>query len=195
MPYYITRSAVFLTVVTLAIGCQQQATETQSEQAPQELVVEAACGQCQFGLPETTATWPSGSRGQPTTSMAQESTIMAMRIPTRVFVMRCERLVCKGGSRTDDSWLNRSSYSLTKTSRFDQSCLTLESPFLPVSPGTGDSHLCLCVPKPVTAQPLKELTNEALKCSKKDEKDHHRVTEDTGESSRATSSVSSVTPW
>ncbi len=58
MQHYVTRFFVLLAFVTLAIGCQQQATEVQPEQQSvateqqyQELVVEAACGQCQFGLP------------------------------------------------------------------------------------------------------------------------------------------------
>ena len=58
MQHYVTRFLVLLAFVTLAIGCRQQANEVQPEQRSvateqqyQELVVEAACGQCQFGLP------------------------------------------------------------------------------------------------------------------------------------------------
>ena len=64
MQHYLTQFFVMLAFVTFAIGCQeqagkqQQATEVQPEQQSvtteqqyQELVVEAACGQCQFGLP------------------------------------------------------------------------------------------------------------------------------------------------
>lgn len=57
MQHYVTRFFVLLTFVTLAIGCQQQATDVQpepqsvaTEPQDQELVVEAACGECQFGL-------------------------------------------------------------------------------------------------------------------------------------------------
>ncbi len=64
MQYYVTRFVfVLLVFVTIAIGCQEQAgeqlhtTEVQTEQQPvateqqsRELIVEAACGQCQFGL-------------------------------------------------------------------------------------------------------------------------------------------------
>ena len=51
---YATRVVVLLAFVTSAIGCQRQAVEQQPvaiEQLDQELVVEAACGECQFGLP------------------------------------------------------------------------------------------------------------------------------------------------
>ena len=64
MKYDVTRFFVLLAFITLAIGCeeqagqQQQAAKVQPEQQPvaaeqqyQEFVVEAACGQCQFGLP------------------------------------------------------------------------------------------------------------------------------------------------
>ena len=58
MQHYVTRFVVLLAFVTLAIGCQQQANEVQleqrsvaTEQQYRELVVEVACGQCQFGLP------------------------------------------------------------------------------------------------------------------------------------------------
>ena len=58
MQHYVTRFLVLLAFVTLAIGCQQQANEMQPEQRSvateqqyQELVVEVACGQCQFGFP------------------------------------------------------------------------------------------------------------------------------------------------
>jgi len=54
-----TQFFVLLVFVTLAIGCQQRVTEVQPEQQSatteqqyRELVVEAACGQCVFGLPE-----------------------------------------------------------------------------------------------------------------------------------------------
>ncbi len=57
MQNYKTRFFAFLAFVVLAIGCQHQATKEQSEQPSgdatqqyQELVVEAACGECQFGL-------------------------------------------------------------------------------------------------------------------------------------------------
>ncbi len=57
MQHYVTRVFVLLTFVTLAIGCQQQATDVQpepqsvaTEPEDQELVVEAACGECQFEL-------------------------------------------------------------------------------------------------------------------------------------------------
>jgi|TARA_B100000809_G_C14593473_1_gene334576 hypothetical protein len=59
MQNYMTQFFVLLVFVTLAIGCQQQVTEVQPEQQSatteqqyRELVVEAACGQCVFGLPE-----------------------------------------------------------------------------------------------------------------------------------------------
>ena len=59
MQNYMTQFFVLLVFVTLAIGCQQQVTEVQPEQQSatteqqyRELVVEAACGQCEFGLPE-----------------------------------------------------------------------------------------------------------------------------------------------
>ena len=54
MQPYATRVVVLLAFVTSAIGCQRQAVEQQPvaiEQLDQELVVEAACGECQFGLP------------------------------------------------------------------------------------------------------------------------------------------------
>jgi len=58
MQHYLTRFLVLLAFVTLAIGCQKQVDEVQPEQRPvaaeqqnQELVVEVACGECQFGLP------------------------------------------------------------------------------------------------------------------------------------------------
>jgi len=57
MQHYMTQFFVLLVFVTLVIGCQQQVTEVHpeqqfvtAEQQYQELVVEAACGQCQFGL-------------------------------------------------------------------------------------------------------------------------------------------------
>ena len=57
MQYYVTRISVLLAFVSLVIGCQQQVDEVQPEQRPvateqpsQELVVEAACGECQFKL-------------------------------------------------------------------------------------------------------------------------------------------------
>ena len=59
MQNYMTQFFVLLVFVTLAIGCQQRVTEVQPEQQSatteqqyRELVVEAACGQCVFGLPE-----------------------------------------------------------------------------------------------------------------------------------------------
>lgn len=57
MQYYMTQFSVLLVFAALMIGCQQQVTKVQPEQQSvtaeqyQELVVEAACGQCQFGLP------------------------------------------------------------------------------------------------------------------------------------------------
>ncbi len=56
MHHYMTRFIVSVALATLLIGCeqdgkQQQATTEQQEQQSPELVVEAACGQCQFRLP------------------------------------------------------------------------------------------------------------------------------------------------
>ena len=72
MKHFVIRFFVFFAFATLAIGCQQQGSEVQpeqqlvtteqqsvvteqqsvaTEQQSQKLVVEAACGQCQFGLP------------------------------------------------------------------------------------------------------------------------------------------------
>ncbi len=52
-----TRIIVLLTFVTIAIGCQNQTANEQPEQPPvattpvvQEMVVEAACGECLFEL-------------------------------------------------------------------------------------------------------------------------------------------------
>jgi hypothetical protein len=52
-----TRIIVLLTFVTIAIGCQDQASKVQPEQPPsattqvvQGMVVEAACGECLFEL-------------------------------------------------------------------------------------------------------------------------------------------------
>ena len=53
MQNYVTRFFVLLAFVTFAIGCQQDLTGVQPEQQYQALLVEAACGQCQFGLPGT----------------------------------------------------------------------------------------------------------------------------------------------
>ncbi len=57
MQHYMTRCFVLLPFVTLVIGCQNQTANEQSEQTPvattqvvQTLVVEAACGECQFEL-------------------------------------------------------------------------------------------------------------------------------------------------
>ena len=57
MQHYMTRFFVLLPFVTLAIGCQNQAANEQSEQPSvattqvvQAMVVEAACGECQFEL-------------------------------------------------------------------------------------------------------------------------------------------------
>ena len=57
MKQYVTRFFVIVAFVTLAASCQHQATKLQPEQQTvastqqdQELVVEAACGECQFGL-------------------------------------------------------------------------------------------------------------------------------------------------
>ena len=50
MKNYMTRVIVLLACLTLALGCQQGSTEMQSEQQYQALLVEAACGECQFGL-------------------------------------------------------------------------------------------------------------------------------------------------
>lgn len=57
MKNYMTRFFVLLTFVTLATGCQHQTTKVEQEQPSvattqqdQGLVVEAACGQCLFGL-------------------------------------------------------------------------------------------------------------------------------------------------
>ena len=57
MQHFITRFFVLLAFVTLTIGCQHQAANEQPEkqtvattQQNQEMVVEAACGECQFGL-------------------------------------------------------------------------------------------------------------------------------------------------
>ena len=57
MHHHMTRFVVSVALATLPIGCkqqageQQQATTEQQEQQSPELVVEAACGQCQFRLP------------------------------------------------------------------------------------------------------------------------------------------------
>ncbi len=53
MQNYVTRFFVLFAVATFAIGCQQYLTGVQPEQRHQALLVEAACGQCQFGLPGT----------------------------------------------------------------------------------------------------------------------------------------------
>lgn len=57
MQHYMSRYFVLLAFVTLTIGCQHQAPKEQPEQQTvatnqqyQGLVVEAACGECQFGL-------------------------------------------------------------------------------------------------------------------------------------------------
>ena len=57
MQHYKTRFFALLALVTLAMGCQDQTAKVQPEQqtvnTPQHydgLVVEAACGECQFGL-------------------------------------------------------------------------------------------------------------------------------------------------
>ncbi len=57
MQHYITRFFVLLAFVTFAISCHQKATKEQPEHPPaattqqyHEIVVEAACGECQFGL-------------------------------------------------------------------------------------------------------------------------------------------------
>ena len=57
MHHHMTRFVVSVVLTMLLMGCkqqaseQQQATTEQREQHSPKLVVEAACGQCQFGLP------------------------------------------------------------------------------------------------------------------------------------------------
>ncbi len=54
MHHHMTRFVVSVALATLLIGCKQQAGEQQqaaTEQQSLELVVEAACRQCQFKLP------------------------------------------------------------------------------------------------------------------------------------------------
>ncbi len=57
MHHHMIRFVVSVVLTMLLIGCkqqaseQQQATTEQQEQQSPELVVEAACGQCQFRLP------------------------------------------------------------------------------------------------------------------------------------------------
>ncbi len=57
MQYRLNHFLVVFALVTLVVGCQQQAADVQSEQQTvaavsqdQTMVVEAACGTCQFGL-------------------------------------------------------------------------------------------------------------------------------------------------
>ena len=52
MLHSVARVVALLASITLAGGCQPKADELQQagEATEQELVVEAACGQCQFGL-------------------------------------------------------------------------------------------------------------------------------------------------
>ena len=55
MQAYLTRVVLLLAVVNFAVGCQQHVGVDRQPvaitQLEQDLVVEAACGQCQFGLP------------------------------------------------------------------------------------------------------------------------------------------------
>jgi len=130
MQNYMTQFFVLLVFVTLAIGCQQQVTEVQPEQQSatteqqyRELVVEAACGQCVFGLPEKGCDLAIRTEGKTYYVDGIEIDDHGMLTLTMAFVMQCGEHVCKVVSRMVDSLLHRSRCSLTITSRYAQSHL------------------------------------------------------------------------
>jgi hypothetical protein len=94
MQHYMTRFFVLLPFVTLAVGCQNQTANEQSEQPPvvttqqvQNVVVEASCGECQFGL-------------------AGNGCDLAVRIDGKAYFVDGSELNDHGDAHADDGFCN-----------------------------------------------------------------------------------------
>ena len=108
MQHYVTRFFILFALVTLAAGCeeqaenQQQGTDVQPEPKPiateqqhKELVVEASCGQCQFGLPG-------------------KGCDLAVRIDGKAYYVDCTGIDDHGDAHSDDGFCNAVSRARVK---------------------------------------------------------------------------------